>query len=434
MIPITSLIVMITCLVIGIPVAFSFLVTVTYLIFTGGYDPSFLLPYGFSKMNTIVILAIPLFIIAGGLINRAKIGDKLVSLVELFVGRIKGGIGAVAIVSCAVFGSITGSACATLSAIGSIMFPKLEKAGYPTGHSAAIMANASVLGMLIPPSSIMILYAWVGQTSVLACFLSTVIPGIILVVLMCLVNMWLLRKNKDIVLEPKLEKKEFQRQLMLRTRKGIPALTMPFLVLGGIYGGFVTPTEAAALSALYTLPLGFLIYKELTWKGVGEVLVESAVTTGSLMVMLYAIMILSRLYIMEDLPGLIMDFLTSISSNKYIILIFINIFMIIIGMLMDDVSAVLLVTPILLPIVRQLGITPIHFAAIVGVNLGFGNITPPCAPLLYLSSQLNGAKTSETLLPTFYLIGFAWIPTLIATTYIPILSQWLPKLVFGMNF
>jgi len=434
MIPITSLIIMITCLVIGIPVAFSFLVTVTYLIFIGGYDPSFLLPYGFSKMNTIVILAIPLFIIAGGLINRSKIGDKLVSLVELFVGRIKGGIGAVAIVSCAVFGSITGSACATLSAIGSVMFPRLEKAKYPIGHSAAIMANASVLGMLIPPSSIMILYAWVGQTSVLACFLSTVIPGIILTILMCLVNVWLLRKNKDLVLEPKLEKKEFQRQLMLRTRKGIPALTMPFLVLGGIYGGFVTPTEAAALSALYTLPLGFLIYKELTWKGVGEVLTESAVTTGSLMVMLYAIMILSRLYIMEDLPGLVMDFLTSISSNKYILLIFINIFMIIIGMLMDDVSAVLLVTPILLPVVRQLGITPIHFAAIIGVNLGFGNVTPPCAPLLYLSSQLNGAKISETLLPTFYLIGFAWIPTLIATTYVPILSQWLPRLVFGMNF
>jgi len=260
-----SLLILFSCLLIGIPVAFAFLASVTFLIGFGGYDPSFLLPYGFSKMNTVVILAIPLFIIAGGLINKSKVGDKLVSLVELFVGRIKGGLGAVAIVSCAVFGSITGSACATLSAIGSIMFPRLDQAGYPRGHSAAIMANASVLGMLIPPSSIMILYAWVGQTSVLACFLSSVIPGIILTILMSLVNMWMLKDNKNLILEPKMSKKEFQSELLKRTGSGIPALTMPVLVLGGIYGGFVTPTEAAAVSVLYTLPIGSLIYKGLSW-------------------------------------------------------------------------------------------------------------------------------------------------------------------------
>ncbi len=429
-----SLLILFSCLLVGIPVAFAFLASVTFLIGFGGYDPSFLLPYGFSKMNTVVILAIPLFIIAGGLINKSKVGDKLVSLVELFVGRIKGGLGAVAIVSCAVFGSITGSACATLSAIGSIMFPRLDQAGYPRGHSAAIMANASVLGMLIPPSSIMILYAWVGQTSVLACFLSSVIPGIILTILMSLVNMWMLKDNKNLILEPKMSKKEFQSELLKRTGSGIPALTMPVLVLGGIYGGFVTPTEAAAVSVLYTLPIGFLIYKGLSWKKVGDVLLESAVTTGALMVMLYSIMILSRMYIMEDLPGLIMGFLTSISDNKYILLIMINIFMVIIGMLMDDVSAVLLATPILLPVVVKLGITPIHFAAIVGVNLGLGNVTPPTAPLLYLSSQLNGAKTSETLGPTMKLLAFAWLPTLAITTYIPELSQWLPGLLLGMKF
>ena len=429
-----SLLILFSCLLVGIPVAFSFLASVTFLIGFGGYDPSFLLPYGFSKMNTVVILAIPLFIIAGGLINKSKVGDKLVSLVELFVGRIKGGLGAVAIVSCAVFGSITGSACATLSAIGSIMFPRLDQAGYPRGHSAAIMANASVLGMLIPPSSIMILYAWVGQTSVLACFLSSVIPGIILTILMSLVNMWMLKDNKNLILEPKMSKKEFQSELLKRTGSGIPALTMPVLVLGGIYGGFVTPTEAAAVSVIYTLPIGFLIYKGLSWKKVGDVLLESAVTTGALMVMLYSIMILSRMYIMEDLPGLIMGFLTSISDNKYILLIMINIFMVIIGMLMDDVSAVLLATPILLPVVVKLGITPIHFAAIVGVNLGLGNVTPPTAPLLYLSSQLNGAKTSETLGPTMKLLAFAWLPTLAITTYIPELSQWLPGLLLGMKF
>lgn len=433
MLTVLSLVILLMALIIGIPVPFAFLASATYLIFAFDYDPSFLLPYGFSKMSNTVILAIPLFIIAGGLINKSQIGDKLVSLVEIFVGGIRGGLGAVAIISCAVFGSITGSACATLSAIGTIMFPKLAKAGYPIGHSAAILANASVLGMLIPPSSIMILYAWVGQTSVLACFLASFVPGIMLMILMCLVNIWLLRNNKTVKVEPKMEPAVFRKEIGLRSFKAIPALTMPFLVLGGIYGGFVTPTEAAALSVIYTIPIGFLIYRGLTVKGLIEVLLESALTTGVIMVMLYTVMILSRLYIMEDLPGIIIEALTSISSNKYVLLLMLNLFMVFVGMLMDDVSAVLLSTPMLLPLAVELGISPIHFAAIVGVNLGLGNITPPTAPLLYLSGQLNGARINQTLTPTLWIILLAWIPTLLLTTFFPKLSLYLPHLLLGVK-
>ncbi len=433
MMTVTALLILVAALVIGVPVPFAFLASATYLIFIFDYDPSFLLPFGFSRMNNTVILAIPLFIIAGGLINRSHIGDRMVELVEVFVGRIRGGLGAVAIVSSAVFGSITGSAAATLSAIGTIMFPKLEKSGYPVGHSAAIMANSSVLGMLIPPSSIMILYAWVGQTSVLACFLATVIPGIILTALMCGVNVWLLRNNRSIRVEPKLDPPAFRRELGVRTGRSLPALTMPLLVLGGIYGGFVTPTEAAALSVLYALPIGFWIYRGLTLKGVGEVLLQSALTSGVIMVMLYTVMILSRLYIMEDLPGIIMDGLTSLSENPLVLILLINLFMIAIGMLMDDVSAVLLSTPMLLPLAVELGISPIHFAAIVGVNLGLGNITPPTAPLLYLSGQLCGARINESIPPTLMLIAFAWIPVLVLTTYVPGLSLWLPGLLLGIQ-
>lgn len=433
MITVFSLGILILALIIGIPVPFAFLASATYLIFVFGYDPSFLLPFGFSRMNSTVILAIPLFIIAGGLINRAHIADRLVHLVDLFVGRIRGGLGAVAIVSSAVFGSITGSAAATLSAIGTIMFPKLDKAGYPLGHSAAIMANSSVLGMLIPPSSIMILYAWVGQTSVLACFLATFIPGVILTILMCIVNVFLLRKNRDIEIQQKLDSSTYRTELKVRTVRALPALTMPFLILGGIYGGFVTPTEAAALSVLYALPIGFFIYKGLTVKGLMEVLLQSALTTGVIMVMLYTVMILSRLYIMEDVPGIIMESLTSLTDNHYILMLSLNLFMVLIGMLMDDVSAVLLCTPMLLPLAVELGITPVHFAAVVGVNLGLGNVTPPTAPLLYLSGQLNGARINQTMQPTLYLILFAWIPTLLVTTFFPELSLWLPRVLLGTS-
>ncbi len=433
MLSVIALLLLIVTLVIGVPVPFAFLASTTFLIFSADYDPSFLLPFGFSRMSNPVLLAIPLFIIAGGIINRGHIGDKLVELIDLFVGRMKGGLGVVTVLSCAVFGSITGSAAATLSGIGAIMFPKLKKAGYPQGHSAALIANASVLGLLIPPSAIMILYAWIGNQSVLAAFLATVVPGLILTALLCVVNVVLVRKNKDLLLEDPIDLNTFQKLLVKRSTKAIPALAMPFLILGGIYGGIVTPTEAAALGVLYAIPVGFFIYKGLNVKSFLQAILEAAVTTGVIMVMLYTVMILSRLYIMEDLPGTIMEILTSITENPILILLMINLFMIIIGMLMDDASAVLLATPILLPLAIELGVSPIQFAAIVGVNLGMGNITPPTAPLLYLGGQLGGARINQMMTPTLCMIAFAWLPTLLAVTYIPELSLWLPRLVLGIE-
>lgn len=426
-----ALLILIVFLIIGIPVPFAFFASAAYLIFAGGYEPSFLLPYGYSQMTNVVLLAIPLFIMAGGIMEKGGIAKRLIDLVEIFVGRMKGALGAVSVISSAVFGSITGSAAATLTSIGSVMFPRLNASGYPRGYSAALLANSSVLGMLIPPSSIMILYAWIGNQSVLASFLSTVIPGIILITLFCIINYFMLRKNPNIAVQPKMSFGEFTKTVGKRTTSASFALFLPLLVLGGIYGGIMTPTEAAGVAVLYAIPVGFFIYKGLKWKNFKEVLIEAATTTGVIMVMLFAVMILSRLYIMEQLPDKILDFLLSISENKFVLLIMINIFLIIIGMLMDDISGVLLTTPILLPIVVQLGVDPIHFAAIVGVNLGMGNVTPPTAPLLYLSGRLNRSPINETLRPTLIMILFGWLPTLLLTTYFPQLSLFLPNLILG---
>jgi tripartite ATP-independent transporter DctM subunit len=429
----TALLLLILALILGIPVPFAFLASTVYIVTVGGYDPSFLLSSGYSKMSTVVLLAIPLFIMAGGIMERGNIGQKLIDLVELFVGRIKGGLGAVAVVSCAVFGSITGSACATLSCIGSIMFPRLEKAGYPRGHCAALLANSAILGILIPPSAIMILYSWVGGQSVLACFLATVLPGVLLTIIFALLNMWMLKDNTTIVVAPRIEPAEFRRRLGKSTKLAIPALFLPVLVLGSIYGGLMTPTEAAAASVLYAIPVGMFVYRGLTLKSLGQVLIESGTTTGVVMVMLYSVMILSRLYIMEDLPGELLRLLGSITSSKVGILLMLNVFMVVLGMLMDDVSAVMLATPILLPIAQHIGVDPIHFAAILGVNLGMGNITPPCAPVLYLSGRLNGAAANESMMPTLKMIAFGWIPVLLVTTYWPDFSLFLPRLVLGAN-
>jgi len=365
--------------------------------------------------------------------ERGNIGEKLIDVVDLFVGRIRGGLGAVAVVSCAVFGSITGSCCATLSCIGSIMFPRLEKAGYSKGYAAALLANASVLGILIPPSAIMILYSWVGGQSVLACFLATVIPGVILTILFAAINMWMQRKNPDLVLAEPFAPGEFSALVRKRTTRALPALFLPVLVLGGIYGGFMTPTEAAALATVYAVPVGFFVYKGLNGREFLKVLVESATTTGVIMVMLYSVMILSRLYIMEDLPGELLALLQSVTSSKVGILLMVNVFMVVMGMLMDDVSAVMLCTPILLPVVTAIGVHPIHFAAILGVNLGMGNITPPTAPVLYLSGRLNGAAVNGMLYPTLVLICFGWLPVLLLTTFFPDLSLLLPRMILGIR-
>ncbi|WBF67635.1 TRAP transporter large permease [Desulfovibrio subterraneus] len=418
-------------LFIGVPIPFAFFGSGAYLIFAGGYDPGFLLPYGFAKMNSIVLLTIPLFIMAGGVMDKGGIGDRLVDVVDTIAGRIRGGLGVVTVVTCAIFGAVTGSSSATVSCIGSIMMPKLKQAGYPMGHSAALLASSGVLGILIPPSMLMILYAWMGNQSVLACFLAAFVPGVILTVLLSLVNLFLLRNNKDIAVSPSMDMATTAKTFVSKSAKASPALMMPVIILGGIYGGIMTPTEAAAVAVLYAVPVAMFVYRGLKAKNLMYTLIESATTTGVIMAMMFAVMILSRLYIMENLPDQIMHVLTSISDNKFVLLLMINVFMLIMGMLMDDVSGVLLGTPILVPLIMKLGVDPIQFAAIMGVNLGMGNVTPPTAPLLYLSGRISGAPVTEMLKPTLYLILFAWLPTLLLTTYVPEVSLTLVHYLMG---
>ena len=423
---------LIVALFVGIPVPFVFIITTIYFIITLGYEPSFLIPYGFSQLNNTVLLAIPLFIMAGRLMDTGGIARRIVDFVETIVGKIKGGLGVVTVVACAVFGAISGSAAAALSSIGPVIMPRLEKNGYSKGFAAALIANASVLGLLIPPSAVMILYAWIGNQSVLRSFLATVGPGIVLAILLSIINLIYMKRRKITDDVPStLNQESFGKRFKKTGVAAIPGLLMPFIVLGGIYGGIMTPTEAAAISVLYAIPVGFWIYKELDLKSFFSGLVEAAVTTGVIMIMLYAIMLLSRVFITEDLPGMLTGALLSITENEIILLLMVNLFLVVIGMLMDDVSGVLLSTPILLPLVVEMGVDPIHFAAIIGVNLGMGLLTPPTAPLLYLGSRMGKTPVAHMFGPTLIIILFAWLPTLILTTYVPQLSLFLPNLLLG---
>lgn len=421
--------VLLVVLIIGVPIPLAFFASTLCIVVLGGYDYSFLLPYGYNKASSIILTAIPLFVLAGSLMERGGIGEKLVDLVEMFVGRIKGGLGAIMVISCALFGSISGSGMATLSCIGSVLLPRMEAAGYPRGHSAALISSASLLGLLIPPSLSMILYAFVGGQSVLACFVATVVPGIVLVILLSTVNILLLRKNNNIILADEMPRKEWVKAVTKRSKSAIPAMVAPIIILGGIYGGIMTPTEAAAIAVFYSIPVGWFIYKGLNKTTIKESLISAGTTAGVIMIMLFSVMVLSRLYIMENVPTMILEAMTSVTENKQILILMINLFLIVIGMIMDDTSAILLTTPIILPVVTALGVDPIHYAAIMGVNLGLGCVTPPCAPFLYLGARVGNAPINEMLKPTMWFILLAWIPTLLFTTYVPSLSLFLPRLL-----
>ena len=261
-----SIIILMIFLVIGIPVPLAFVASTVTIVIGYGIDSSFLLPHALSKVNSIIILTIPLFIMAGSLMNYGGIGKKLIDVVEKVVGTIKGGLAVVSIVSCAVFGAISGSSSATLTAIGSIMSDKLKENGYPRGFVASLLAASGILGILIPPSMLMILYAWAGNVSVLASFLAAVVPGIMLTVGMSIFAIIYLKNDKNVIVYTKeeLSAMKLEEKRIRKENKefgSLPAVIMPIIVLGGIYSGMLTPTESAGVSVIYAAFIGMFIYK-----------------------------------------------------------------------------------------------------------------------------------------------------------------------------
>ncbi|MBO9476688.1 TRAP transporter large permease [Shimia sp. R11_0] len=429
MIIVGSLIIVCVMLLLGVSVYVAFGAVLAFIAVVGDQSISGYLPTGSTGIRSLVLLAIPLFMIAGGVMEKGRIAAPLVALAELFIGHLKGGLAAAAVLACGVFGSISGAANATLTCIGGIMMPHLKRANYPAGQSAALLVSASPLGLLIPPSSSHILYGWVAQQHVLKCFLSTVIPALILITLLILTNQFMLRKYDNIELKERPD--PFMPALKAQGRVAGPALMMPIIILGGIYGGVMTPTEAAGIAVVYAIPVAIYFYRGLTWKTLAQTIQQSGITIGVVMVMIFMVVIVSDNLIAQGAPQIAKDMVYSVSDNPIVILLMINVVMILIGMLMDDISGLLLSTPILLPIAQSVGMDPIHFAAVIGVNLGMANITPPTAPLLYLGSQVTDTPVAKMLWPTLIFIVFAWLPTLMLTTFVPSLALWLPELLLG---
>lgn len=412
----------------GVPIPFGFLAATIFLTVTKGIEPSFLLPVGFANMNSVTLLSLPFFIATGYLVTGGSIAHRLIDFVRVFVGRMSGGLGMVAVIVSCVFGAISGAAASSVIAIGTIMIPQMEKHGYPRGYSAALISSSAVLSTMIPPSLAMIMYAFVTGQSVAACFLATIGPAVLLAGLFCVINVFMVRNMTGIEVPPK---RDFGGHLSLareKSKAAFGAILLPVMILGGIYGGIMTPTEAAATAVVYAIVLGGIIYREMKLGKIMFLLRSSAVATGTMLLMTFFASILSRIFTMEQVPQQIADVLLSVTTNKLLLLLLINLFLICIGMIMDELSGILMVTPLLYPVILKLGIHPIHFAAILGTNLGMGMMIPPMAGILYIGARTGNVTIDKMMRPAFLLILFGSIPAILLTTFWEPLSLYLPTL------
>ncbi len=428
-----SMALIVILLLLEMPIAFSFGIGALVFAYASGADISFLIPYAYQTTSSFALLALPLFVLAGTVMARGGISDRLLNFVNAFVGRVKGGLGAVTIVTCALFGAISGSSSAAIAAIGQIMIPRMVKEGYPAGHATALVACSSVLALMIPPSIPMIVFAVTGGLSVGAAFLSTVIPGALLACVYIALNFIFLRKVNTIQVEEKIPFNMVTKKVWTSGIDAFWALLMPIIILGAIYSGIATPTEAAAIALVYAVIVGLFVYKGFTIKSLPDAIIKAAITTGSIIAVLFFLFVMSRAMILQQVPKEVAEALVALTENKVLILLFINLILLLIGMIVDDVSGSVLAAIILLPVATEIGVHPIHFAAIVGTNLGLGNVSPPCAPMLYMAAGVSKLTLDQYVGPTLKLLFFGHLPMVLIVTFIPELSLWLPRLLLGID-
>jgi len=421
-----SVVVLIILLTLGVPLPWCFGGALMVMYFIGDTIMKGNILWGIQQLGNPVLLAIPLFVLAGTIMSESGIAASLLRFVSAFIGHIRGGLGVVAAVSCAVIGAISGSGLTGIAAIGPLLIPEMERRGYPRAYATALIANSSILGLLIPPSVTMIVYGWVTDTSILACFLATLGPGLLIMLNFSIVNLIMARKF-PLVLDDKPTFSQLTTEVTKRGIHAFPALLMPVIILGGIYGGVMTPTEAAAVAVIYSVPVGFLVYKGLRWSNFLSAGKEAATAVGAIMLMILFSMILSQMFVMEGIPQKLVGTIFGITEDPSTLLVMILVLLLLVGMVVNDVTAIILIAPLLLPLMGAIGVNPVHFAAIMGVTTAMGGVTPPYASILYLGARIGNVKVTAVIPPAMLLIATGYMPVVVLTAFWPDLSLWLPR-------
>jgi len=418
-----GILVFLISLIIGVPIAFCLgLSALISLIFIKNIPLVVIAQKMFTGLDVFPFMAVPFFILAGDLMNRSGITKRLVDFSDILVGHIKGGLANINIVSSMFFAGITGSAVADASAIGAMMIPAMTEKGFDVDFSAAVTASASVIGPIIPPSIPMVIFALLSGSSVAALFLAGVFPGILLAIFLMIVSYVISSKRNY----PRRVRKIHIKEILIRFLNAIIPLIMPIIILGGILLGVFTATEASAVAVVYSLIIGFLVYRNLKLIDVKEICISTAKTTGMVFLVIACANMFNWIITIERIPQLIEAFFIAHIGNYFLFLLVINIMFLILGCFMEGTAAMIITVPIFLPIAEAYGVNPIMFGAIVVLNLMIGLITPPVGLCLYVAcgiSNISLERISKAIIP--FLI--AEIIVLLIVTYCPPVTLWLPK-------
>lgn len=411
-------------LAVNVPIGVALgLASMAALGYGGLVDSSYLAQSLVTSIDSFPLMAVPFFILAGDLMGHGGISRRLLDVGDIFFGRFTGGLALVAVATCMFFAAISGSGPATVAAIGGVLFPAMAKRGYDQRFSVGLVASAGCIGVVIPPSIPMVIYATSSGTSVSSMFLAGIIPGLLIGAVLMAVAFFI-SKKQGFHGSPR---RYTGREAFRIVWDAKWALLVPVIILGGIYGGVFTPTEAAAVAVVYGLFVGLFIYRDLKFKDVYKVFAHSALTTATIMIIVGAATVFGRVLAIEGIPAMLANNIMSITQNTILVLLLINLLLLLIGCFMETLAAIIILTPILLPVVTKLGVDPVHFGILMIVNLAIGMVTPPLGMNLFVGSRvgkisLEGA--SRGALPFL----FAMIALLVVLTYVPGISLFLGSL------
>nr|WP_245211837.1 TRAP transporter large permease [Neoroseomonas oryzicola] len=409
--------------VLGLPIGLAMITATIVYLGTSGQDMSVAAEQVLNGLNgSYVLLAVPLFIFSAGLMNAGSLTDRLLRFCNLLVGRFRGGLGHVNVVQSVIFAGMSGSAIADAAGSGKVQIDMMTKGGaYPASYAAALTAVTAVIGPIIPPSIPMVLYALVADASIGYLFLGGVIPGLLMAAAQMGINSWMAHRH-DFPIAERVPVREFPRL----TLEALPALMMPVILLGGIYGGVMTPTEAAAVAAAYAWLIAAVFYRSITLAQTWAAVRESARSTAAIGMLIAGALALNYVITSENVPNTVRGILAGWEMSPWQFLLVVNLILLVLGCLMEGSTILLVVVPVLVPTAQALGIDMVHFGVVVVVNIMIGLITPPYGLLLFICAKLSGQPLTAVVRDTLPFL-VAMVAALMLITYVPELVLWLPR-------
>jgi C4-dicarboxylate transporter, DctM subunit len=406
--------------IISVPVAISLGFSSILALLNEGISLMTLPQAVFQSLDAFTIMAVPFFILAGNLMQIGGISRRLINLANAIVGWLKGGLGSVAVLTSMFFATMSGSSAATTAAVGSILIPAMEKKGYPKNFAAAVCATSGELGAIIPPSIALIMYGLATNTSIGDLFLGGIIPGIFIGISL-IITITIVARIKGFDTVQTISFGEWFRQLGKAFSQAILPLMMPVVIIGGIYSGLFTPTESAVIAVVFGFVLGFVVYREYTFKDLLNTFAKSAVSSGIILLIVGFASIFAYILTINQVPQNVSHLISQATDNPIIFLLIVNLLLFITGMFMESLAAIIILAPILAPIAMKFGIDPVHFGIIMVVNLAIGMCTPPVGVNLFVACQVANLRLDQIIRPLLIFLGVLVIDVLIIS-FIPGMS------------